>query len=783
MASWEWPQQQIVGWQQWLDLARKAGLRIGLWDWDVKANSMTWSDETYRQYGLTRDMFSGRIEDTIATIHPEDRARVERAIQKVVMGGTEYAEKYRIVRPDETICWIETFGVVVRSDSATHLLGMEIDVTNLKNAQQAGRDSEEKYLLLLNSTAEGIYGLDLEGNCTFCNPSCLRLLGYPAPEDLLGKNMHALVHHTLADGTPYHEEKCQISVGLRERTAIYLADEVLWRADESHFRAEYRSYPMYKNGTFVGSVVTFFDISERKRAEQAQRESEEKYRELVENATYGIFRSNGEGDFLVVNPALVAMLGYSSKSELMTCNLNTDIYQNPADLLSMLEMFGTRERISGTRVNWKRKDGKTVSVRISGRQVHGKDGRVTHFELIAEDITEWLSIEKQLLHAQKMEAVGLLAGGISHDFNNHLSVILGNVDLMVEKAPSGVLQHYAGQIKKAIERASQLTRQLLAFSRKQVLNPTLLDLNTVVSDVVGILRRLIGEDVQIVVEGETNLASIHADRGQVEQILMNLATNARDAMPTGGKFTLRTENVELGPDDVARDPHIRPGPYVRLSVSDTGAGMSEEVRSRVFEPFFTTKPLGKGTGLGLAAVYGIVNQNGGYIWISSEPGAGTTFDIYLPRGHGKASLLGDGLGTRSERPKGTETILVLEDEESLRAVFCEFLTAGGYRVLQAGRGDQAIQLAQEHKGSIHLMVSDVVLPDMTGPSVVERIRTLHPEISAFYVSGYSNIPAAQKIVEEGAILMQKPISRSDFMGTVDALLHLRTPSAMTSQSQ
>jgi PAS domain S-box-containing protein len=782
MTSQEWPQQQIVGWRQWLDLARKAGLRIGLWDWDVQANLVTWSDETYLQCRSAGDMFSGRIEDTIATIHPEDRARVERAIQKVVMGGTEYAEKYRLVRPDESICWIETFGVVVRGDSATHLLGMEIDVTNLKNAQQAGRDSEEKYLLLLNSTAEGIYGLDLEGNCTFCNPACLRLLGYRAPEDLLGKNMHALVHHTLADGTPYHEEKCQISVGLRGRTAIHLADEVLWRADESHFRAEYRSYPMYKSGTFVGSVVTFFDISERKSAEQALRESDEKYRELVENATYGIFRSNGEGDFLVVNPALVAMLGYSSKSELMTCNLNTDIYQNPADLLSMLEMFGTRERVSGTRVNWKRKDGKTVSVRISGRQVHGKDGRVTHFELIAEDITEWLSIEKQLLHAQKMEAVGLLAGGISHDFNNHLSVILGNVDLMMEKAPSGVLQHHALQIKKAIERASQLTRQLLAFSRKQVLNPTVLDLNAVVSDVVGILRRLIGEDVQIVVEGETNLGSIHADRGQIEQILMNFATNARDAMPTGGKFTLRTENVELGPD-VAPDPHIRPGPYVRLSVSDTGVGMNEEVRSRVFEPFFTTKPLGKGTGLGLAAVYGIVNQNGGYIWISSEPGAGTTFDIYLPRGHGKASLLGDGLRIRSERPKGTGTILVLEDEESLRAVFCEFLTAGGYRVLQAGRGDQAVKVAQEHKGPIHLMVSDVVLPDMTGPSVVERIRTLHPEICAFYVSGYTNVPAAQKIVEEGAILMQKPISRSDFMGTVDALLDLRTPSALTSQSQ
>ena len=783
MADREWPEHQIGEWQQWLELAQKAGLRIGLWDWDVVANTVSWSDETYRQCGLTRDMFSGRVEDAIARIHPEDRARVEKAIQKVLAGGTEYAAQYRLVRPDETICWIDAHGAILRDGSATHMLGMGIDVTNLKKAQQSGLESEEKYLLILNSTAEGIYGLDLAGNCTFCNPACLRLLGYQTPEDLLGKNMHALVHHTRADGTPFPEDESQIYAAVREGETSHVAEEVLWRADETNFPSMYWSVPMYKTGDLVGAVVSFLDISDQRRAEQALRESEEKYRDLVENATYGIYRSDWQGNFLDVNPALVAMLGYSSKAELMTHNLDRDIYENPAERISIISMFGKRGRVEHAEVNWKRKDGKTISVRVCGRQVRGKDGQVSRFEVIAEDITQRRSLEKRLLQSQTMEAVGRLAAGISHDFNNHLSVILGNAELLLDQTQSGELRHYAGEIKVATQRASQLTRQLLAFSHKQVRYPTLLDLNAVVSDVVKILRRLIGEDVQVVIEGEADLASIRADRGQVEQILMNLATNARDSMPEGGKFTLRTENVELGPDDVARYSYLRPGAYVRLSVSDTGVGMSEEVRNRAFEPFFTTKPLGKGTGLGLATVYAIVKQSGGYVWISSALGAGATFDIYLPRVDEAAPPLIDGLEGRSEYPKGTETILVLEDEEPLRAVTCECLAAGGYTVLQAGRSDQAIQLAQQHKGPIHMILSDVVLPDMSGPLAVARVQALHPETEVLFVSGYAEVTLAQTLIAQGAILLQKPVLRIDLMRKVDEILHLRSLSAKDAQSQ
>ncbi|MGB8731622.1 MAG: PAS domain S-box protein, partial [Candidatus Sulfotelmatobacter sp.] len=763
----------VQDWQERLVLAQKAGLRIGLWDWDAVANTVIWSDETYRQFGYTRDTFSGRVEDAVTRIHPEDRPRVEDAIRKVIAGGGEYAQQYRLVWPNGTKCWVDAHGVMVRNGS-THMLGIGVDITDLKKTEQSLQDSEEKYLLLLNSTAEASYGLDLEGDCTFCNPACLRLLGYGTPKDLLGKNMHDLMHHTRADGTPYPKQDCEIYVAVREGRASHVTHEVLWRADGTSFQAEYWSYPMYKTGELVGAVVTFLDISDRKRAEQALRQSEEKYRELFENSTYGIFRSQLDGALLDVNPALVAMLGYRSKEELLTRNLSRDLYDDPADRRSILDSYGPSGRVSGCEVNWKRKDGKIIVVRISGGAFRRQDGSFSHFEVIVEDITGRRSLEAQFRQAQKMEAVGLLAGGISHDYNNLLGVILGNADLLLETTPTGAQQHYTEQIKKATRRAAQLTRQLLAFSRKQVLYPVILDLNAVVRDVGKILQRLIGEDVQIVTDLETSLDSTRADRGQIEQILMNLATNARDAMPNGGKFTIRTANAELGPDDVALHPYAKLGRYVRLSVNDTGVGMTDAILYRVFEPFFTTKAEGRGTGLGLATVYGIVKQSTGYIWVSSAPGAGTTFDIYLPRVDEKAPPLVTGAEERSEYPRGTETILLLEDEESLRQVTSECLTTNGYNVLQAGRGNHAIDVAEQFKGPIALIVSDVVLPDMSGPSVATKVRALHPEAKVLYVSGYAEVPVAQQLIAEGAILLQKPLSRGDLLSKVDEMLHLRT---------
>ncbi|MFZ1918704.1 MAG: PAS domain S-box protein [Terriglobales bacterium] len=766
-------EQAAQKWQHRLELAQKAGLRIGLWDWDVVANTVVWSDESYRQFGYTRQTFSGRVEDAATRLHPEDRPRVEEAIQRVLVGQEdEYAAQYRVVRPDGSTSWIDAHGVMVRNGSK-HMVGVGVDITDLKKSAQSLQESEEQYRLLLNSTAEAIYGIDLEGNCTFCNPACLSLLGYRIPEDLLGKDMHGLMHHTRRDGTPYPEDECEIYAAVRAGMASHVADEVMWRADGTSFPSEYWSYPMYKAGKQVGAVVTFLDISDRVRSEEALRRSEEKYRSLFTNARYGIYRSKHDGTLLDVNPALVTLLGYSSKEELLTRNLDRDIYEVPAARRAILESYGTTGRVDSADVNWQRKDGKIIVVQTTGRRFIAEDGSISHYEVIAEDITERRNLEAQFRQAQKMEAVGLLAGGISHDFNNLLGVIVGNSELLLGTSLSAAQQHYSEAIKKAGGRAAQLIRQLLAFSRKQVLHPVFLDVNTIVADIGKILQRLIGEDVRVTTDLETQLGSVRADCGQIEQILMNLATNARDAMPNGGTFTIKTENAELGPDDVARYPYVKPGQYVRLSVSDTGTGMTEAVRSRVFEPFFTTKPQGHGTGLGLATVYGIVKQSGGYIWVSSTRGAGTAFDIYLPRVNEKPLALLLGLEARSVYPRGTETILVLEDEAALRQVTSQFLTASGYNVLQAGCGDLAIDLASQYEGSIPLIISDVVLPEMSGPSAVTKLQALHPEMRPLYVSGYAEVPVAQQLVAEGAVLLQKPVSRMDLLRRVDEMLHPR----------
>ncbi|HLJ87489.1 MAG TPA: PAS domain S-box protein, partial [Candidatus Angelobacter sp.] len=579
------------------------------------------------------------------------------------------------------------------------------------------------------------------------------------------------------------EPDCEIYVAIRQDRASHVSNEVLWRADGTSFAAEYWSYPMYKAGKTVGAVVTFLDISDRKQAEEELRRSEQKYRQLFENATYGIFWSRPDGTLLDVNPAMVAMLGYNSRDELLQRNLNYDIYDNEYTRRAILESYGSGEMTEGVEVKWRREDGKTIGVRITGTLIRKNDGSIDHYEVIAEDITERRSLEEQLRQSQKMEAVGLLAGGIAHDFNNLLGVILGNAELLLETKQSEKQQHHAEQIKKASDRAAQLTRQLLAFSRRQVLYPIVLNLNTVVADIGKLLQRLIGEDIRIVTEFQAKLGSVRADRGQVEQILMNLATNARDAMPSGGTLSLRTENAQLGNEDVARYPYVKPGHYVHMAVSDTGTGMTEEVRSRVFEPFFTTKEKGRGTGLGLATVYGIVKQSGGYIWVSSTPGAGTTFNIYLPKVDEKPTTAAPNLDAQPEYPRGTETILLLEDDDSLRQVTSEFLAASGYHVIQARRGDLALDLAVQYQGRISLVITDVVMPEMSGPLAVSRLRSFHPEMQTLYVSGYAETPIVRQLIAEGAVLLQKPLSRMTLLTKVDELLHSRANRIMRKSNE
>jgi two-component system cell cycle sensor histidine kinase/response regulator CckA len=544
-----------------------------------------------------------------------------------------------------------------------------------------------------------------------------------------------------------------------------------WRSDGTSFRPEGSSYPIEENGTAVGAAVTFLDISERKRAEAAHRESEEKYRDFIENANYGIFRANPEGDLLYVNPALVSMLGYASKEELLSLNLERDIYVNPADRVAAGQTYQSSRRGTGIEVNWRRKDYKIIAVRLSGRVILDSENQIKHFEVIAEDVTEKRTLEEQFRQAQKMEAMGRLAGGISHDFNNLLGVIIGYSDLLLASPPGDdSTQHRIEEIKKAGQRAASLTRQLLAFSRKQVLSPKVLDLNSVVSETCKMLLRLLGEDVQLITKLAPELDAVKADPTQIEQVLMNLAINARDAMPNGGKLIIETSNAKLdSTSGQQKQVEVQAGNYVLLTVSDSGVGMDKATQARIFEPFFTTKERGKGTGLGLATVYGIIQQSGGYIWVHSEVGKGTTFKVYIPQQQGIVKEFPPV--AVAPCALGSGTILLVEDEDSLREISHKLLESMGYRVIEAASGADAIRIAKTFTNRIDLLVTDVVMPGMNGREVAELLAASRSQMKVLYVSGHTDdVIVPYSILRPGVSFLQKPFTREDLAQKVHDVL-------------
>jgi PAS domain S-box-containing protein len=510
------------------------------------------------------------------------------------------------------------------------------------------------------------------------------------------------------------------------------------------------------------------DISKRRQAEEALGRSEHNSRSLVEHAPYGICRSNLYGELLDANPALAEMLGYASADDLLGVRSFAAIYADPEQYVQALERFQTRQPFNGIEAAWKRQDGAQITVRLTGRPVqNGFDG----LEIFAENLSEQRALEQQFRQAQKMEAIGRLAGGIAHDFNNLLMVISGYSELVQDElGPGHPLQQNLGGIRKAAERAAGLTQQLLAFSRKQVLAPKVLELNSVVGDLGRMLPRLVGEDVDLVIVPSLEPIRAKADPSQLEQVIMNLAVNARDAMPTGGRLTIETAVVEFDQEYARLHPSAQPGRYAMLAVTDTGAGMDAETQSRIFEPFFTTKEKGKGTGLGLSTVYGIVKQSGGYVWVYSELGRGTTFKIYLPLAEGAETALQPEAVLPADSP-GLETVLLVEDEEHVRHVAREFLEIRGYSVLEAKNGEDALQLAHSHPGPIHLLLTDVVMPGMNGRELWQRL-SWRPEMKVLYMSGYpENAIVQHGTLEEGVMYLQKPFTLSALTHKVREVLN------------
>jgi two-component system, cell cycle sensor histidine kinase and response regulator CckA len=613
-------------------------------------------------------------------------------------------------------------------------------------------EREQLFRLIGENAADLIAVVDMDGNRIYNSVSYERALGYTVAEL---KNSSGIDQIHPEDRAQIQEAGAEARRTGKGKTLEYRMrhKDGTWRVLEST-----SSVILSAKGVPEKLVIVSRDVSDRKQAIEALRRSEASFRSLVEGAPYGIYRAATDGQFLRVNPALERMLKYDDSGELIKKNLRTDIFRNPSDFDRLVELLGSEGEFKDVEVEWKRKDNKPITVRCSGRHLNESLQAASVYEVFAEDVTERRALEKQLSMAAKMEAVGRLSGGIAHDFNNLLGVIIGYSQVLRRKLdPNSPLKEHAEEVEKAANRAVSLTRQLLAFSRQQILTLAVVDLNTLVSDMQKMLPRLIGEDVVVDIDLDPNLGRIKADQGQIEQVVMNLAVNARDAMPDGGRLQIETGNRELDELYCNDHPGAKPGRYIMLAVTDSGAGMTPQTLAHIFEPFFTTKEVGKGTGLGLATVYGIVKQSGGYIWVDSAPGIGSCFQIYLPRVEESVSKAAaeaptDNLG-------GTETILLVEDADALRKLARSFLVDHGFQVMVASDGEEAIRVAERHGRPIDLLVTDVVMPGMNGRALADRLLAKQPELKVLYISGYTDsFIAGHGVLEEGTFLLHKPFT-------------------------
>ncbi|MBZ5542916.1 MAG: response regulator [Acidobacteriia bacterium] len=497
-----------------------------------------------------------------------------------------------------------------------------------------------------------------------------------------------------------------------------------------------------------------------RRAHKRAEEALVRLHQAVDASGEVVFMTDREGIITLINPEFTRLYGYTQDEVVgkVTPRILKSGTMQPEEYADFWRTI-LEKRVAHSEIANQTKDGKLVTVESSANPILDERGNITGFLAIQRDVTARKQLEDQLRQAQKMEAIGRLAGGVAHDFNNLLTIIAGYGQLILEQLPEkDASRLHVMEVLKAAERATSLTRQLLAFGRRQVLAPRVLDLNAVIADTEKMLRRLIGEDVELVAIPGRDLGHVKADPGQIEQVILNLAVNARDAMPGGGRLTIETSDVVL--DEVYADQHVsvRPGLYVMLAVSDTGCGMSPETQAHLFEPFFTTKEKGKGTGLGLATVYGIVKQSGGYIWVYSELGQGTTFKVYLPKILEPVEAR-QMLPTESASAGGSETILLVEDDSSVRSLVHAVLEPRGYKLLVARDGNDALFLCEQHKGPINLLLTDVVMPGMSGRELAERLSPLHREMKVLYMSGYAdNAIVHHGVLDANVRFVQKPFS-------------------------
>jgi len=628
-------------------------------------------------------------------------------------------------------------------------------------------DSQKREMqLILDCAGEGIFGVDLEGRITFVNPAAASMTGY-RQEELLGMHQHTILHHTKADGTNYPVEECPVRGASEAGTVQQNGGELFWRKDGSSFPVEFIRNPILEQGGPVGEVVVFKDITERVRS----KEQLLKLSQTVMQNPVSVLITDLEGRIEFVNPRFTQITGYQAEEVI---GQNPSLLQSgqtdPDQYKKMWETISSGRMWSGELYN-QCKNGAYFWEHATISPIRNVAGAITHFMAFKEEITERKQLEAQLRHAQKMEAVGQLAGGVAHDFNNLLTAIIGFGTLLQYTIDSeDPRRRHIDHILGAAERATQLTGSLLALSRKQMMKLVATDLVGLARNHTRFLERVIGEDVTLETEFCSQPLIVHADGGQLEQVFMNLATNGRDAMPGGGRLRFKLEGVQLDREFCRQHDFGEPGAYALISISDTGIGMDQETQKKIFEPFFTTKEVGRGTGLGLSIVYGIVKQHNGQVTVSSAPGgAGTTFSVYLPIVAQVEEQLQPAAVTMP--PGGDETILIAEDDPAVRALMETVLEERGYRVILSRDGQEAVELYRAHREAVDLCVFDVIMPRKNGKEACEELRQLDPGLKVLLVSGYTaDLMGSRGIQVDEVDLMMKPVRPIELAGKVREML-------------
>ncbi len=736
---------------------------VGSWTSGLGADgSLRWSPECYRIFGLPVGK-PVTVETFFGCVHPADRERVRQKVSEASESHESYDSEHRVVQPDGRVRWVHERAVFERDSGgiATHMIGTVQDITDSREAIEALRQSEQRYRRIIENTSEGVWMYDVAGVTTFMSARMAQMLGCTV-EEAVGQPIFKFIDES---------RRAEITSRLESRVRVLNVgdhfDFVLRRKDGSPMWVSIQTDSLFDaEGRFEAAVAMVTDVSDQRRAD----ETRARLASIIESTEDAVLSTTLDGIITSWNAGAQKLYQYSADEMIGQSILALAVPEHEEKQARILTA-GADGQATHFETTCCRKDGTRVEVALTVSPMRDAAGSVIGVSRIARDLSSLRRAEAalrrtegQFRQAQKMEAVGRLAGGVAHDFNNLLSVILSYASLAIGDLKEGdPMQADLEEIRSAGLRAADLTRQLLTFSRQQVLQPRVLDLNAIITGMKAMLSRLIGEDIEFTTLPGARLGRVLADPGQVEQMVMNLAVNARDAMPEGGQFTVETANVELDACYASGHLGVAPGSYAMITFTDTGVGMNQQTLARVFEPFFTTKERGKGTGLGLATVFGIVEQSGGHIGVQSEPGRGSTFTVYLPRTERDVQAA----SPTPEIPAmlhGSETILLVEDEEQVRVVSCAILRRNGYHVLDASNAGEAFLISKEYQGRIELLLTDVVMPRMGGRKLAELLTPLRPEMKLLFASGYTDDAIVHHgVLEAGVPFLQKPF-------TPDALL-------------